>query len=49
MHGMMALGPAEMEKAQEKLIESRERASKGIKIMFNEDREQTIREIENAR
>jgi hypothetical protein len=48
MHGMLAIEPAKMEKAQKELVESCKIASKGIKIMFNEDREQTIREIENA-
>jgi hypothetical protein len=38
-----------MGKAQEELVESCERAPKGIQIMFNEDRAQTILEIENAR
>jgi hypothetical protein len=48
MHGMLAIEPAKMEQAQKDLIESCKKASEGIKIMFNEDREQTIREIENA-
>ncbi|EFX83209.1 hypothetical protein DAPPUDRAFT_315943 [Daphnia pulex] len=48
MHGMLAIEPTKMEQAQKELIESCRKASEGIKIMFNEDREQTIREIENA-
>jgi hypothetical protein len=48
MHGMLAIEPAKMEQAQKELVESCERASKGITIMFNEDREQTIREMENS-
>jgi hypothetical protein len=48
MHGMLAIEPAKMEQAQKELIESCKKASEGIKIMFNEDRKQTIREIENA-
>ncbi|EFX83207.1 hypothetical protein DAPPUDRAFT_100775 [Daphnia pulex] len=38
MHGMLAIGPDEMEKAQKELIDSCKRASEGIKVMFNEDR-----------
>jgi hypothetical protein len=48
MHGMLAIEPAKMEEAQQELIESCKKASEGIKVMFNEDRKQTIREIENA-
>jgi hypothetical protein len=48
MHGMLALGPAEIPKAQEELVKSCERASKGITIMFIEENAQTIRELENA-
>ena len=48
MHGMLAIEPAKMQKAQEELMESCKKASEGIKIMFNEDRAQTIREMENA-
>jgi hypothetical protein len=49
MHGMLALAPAEMEKAQEELVASCKRACEGIKIMCKEDREQqTNREMENA-
>ncbi len=49
MHGMPAIEPAKMEQAQKELLESCKRASEGIRIMFNEDREQqTNREMENA-
>jgi hypothetical protein len=48
MHGMLAIEPAKMEEAQQELIESCKKAWEGIKVMFNEDRKQTIREIENA-
>ncbi len=48
MHGMLALGPAEIPKAQEELVKSCKRASEGIKDMFNEDSAHTIRELENA-
>jgi hypothetical protein len=47
MHGMLANEPAKMEQAQKELVESCKRASDGIEVMFNVDREQTIREIEN--
>jgi hypothetical protein len=48
MPGMLSIEPAEILKAQNELVESCKRASKGIKIMFNEDNAQAIREIENA-
>jgi hypothetical protein len=48
MHGMLALEPEKIKQAQKELIDSCERASKGIQIMFNEDGVQTIPEIENA-
>jgi hypothetical protein len=47
MHGMPAIEPAKMEQAQKELVESCERASKGIKIMFKEATEQAFREIAN--
>jgi hypothetical protein len=48
MHGMLAIEPEKMEQAQKELIESCRKASRVIQIMFNEDRAQTNREMENA-
>jgi hypothetical protein len=48
MHGMLSIEPAEIKQAQKELMDSCERASEGIKDMFNNDSAQTIRELENA-
>ncbi len=48
MHVMLSIEPDELQQAQKELIDSCKKASAGIQIMFIEDREQTIREMENA-
>jgi hypothetical protein len=45
---MLSIEPDELQQAQKELIDSCKKASAGIQIMFIEDREQTIREMENA-
>jgi hypothetical protein len=38
---LLSIEPAQMQQAQEELMESSKRASEGIKIMFNENRAST--------
>jgi tRNA(Leu) C34 or U34 (ribose-2'-O)-methylase TrmL len=49
MHGMLAIEPAEMQQAQKELMKSCLNATEGIKIMFKEDKEQEMSEMQNER